>query len=200
MTSGIAAASITERPAIPPSWPDDQIVTIVSGLPRSGTSMMMQMLQAGGMPCLVDGAREADENNPRGYFEFDAVKRLHNDTSLLGEAVGKAVKIVAPLLPRLPADLEAPLRIIFMERDIDEVLASQAAMLTRLGKPPSSASQDALKASYAIPTLVVSHREAIDNPHEVAKRLNQFCGGSLNESAIVAAVDSALHRTKIERE
>lgn len=211
---GIAPASITERPDIPPSWPGDQIVTIVSGLPRSGTSMMMQMLQGGGMPCLVDGAREPDENNPRGYFEFDAVKRLHGDTSLLGEAAGKAVKIVAPLLPRLPAEMEAPLRIVFMERDIDEVLASQSAMLARLGKDPAGASPDALKTSYAkllgqvnaelenrqIPTLVVSHREAIANPHEIAKRLNRFCGGTLDEAGMIAAVDFALHRTKIARE
>lgn len=211
---GIAPVSISERPDIPPSWTEDQIMTIVSGLPRSGTSMMMQMLQAGGMPCLVDGAREPDENNPRGYYEFDAVKRLHSDSSLLGQATGKAVKIVAPLLPRLPAKLETPFRIVFMERDLDEVLASQAAMLARLGKEPGSASPDAMKTSYAkllsqvnaelgtrqIPTLVISHRETIANPHEVAERLNRFCGGTLHEPAMVAAVDSALHRTKITRE
>jgi hypothetical protein len=174
----------------------------------------MQMLQAGGMPCLVDGAREADENNPRGYYELDAVKRLHSDASLLGEAVGKAVKIVAPLLPRLPAGTGIPFRIVFMERDIGEVLASQAAMLARLGKEPSSASADAMKSSYAkllgqvnaelgtrrIPTLVIPHREAIANPREVAERLNRFCGGTLDEAAMVAAVDSTLHRTKISQE
>src|SRR4051812_38256410 len=108
-------------------------VTVVSGLPRSGTSMMMQMLAAGGMPALTDGARGPDADNPRGYLEFEPAKRTAAaDGRWVGDAVGKAVKLVHLLLPDLPGGYEY--RVVFMGRDVREVLASQAEMLRRRGR------------------------------------------------------------------
>ena len=108
-------------------------VIIVSGLPRSGTSMMMKMLEAGGMAPMTDNLRAADEDNPRGYYEFERVKRLESDQDWLEQARGKAVKVVSALLRHLPQDY--PYKVVFMRRDIREVLASQQQMLLRRGKP-----------------------------------------------------------------
>src|SRR3569833_79554 len=107
-------------------------ITVVSGLPRSGTSMMMQMLAAGGMPMLTDGVRGPDPDNPRGYFAFGPVKRTPQDARWLAGAPGKAVKVVHSLLPALPGGYEY--RVLFMLRDMHEVLASQDTMLRRLGR------------------------------------------------------------------
>ncbi|OYV85360.1 MAG: sulfotransferase family protein, partial [Planctomycetia bacterium 21-64-5] len=111
----------------------DTEITIVSGLPRSGTSLMMQMLDNGGIQVVTDGSRTADVDNPKGYYEFEKVKAIQRDTSWLAEARGKAVKMVSQLLYHLPGDERY--RIIFMERDFDEMLASQEKMLARLGRP-----------------------------------------------------------------
>ena len=108
-------------------------VTIVSGLPRSGTSLLMQMLAAGGMQVITDGQRAADQHNPRGYFELEAVKHTRTDHSWLTRAEGKAVKVVHLLLPHLPSDREY--RVIFMQRDLSEIIASQRAMLQQQGRP-----------------------------------------------------------------
>jgi len=117
---------------------DRDTILIVSGLPRSGTSMMMKMLEAGGMAVLTDNIRTADQDNPRGYYEFERVKQIEHDTAWLPEAQGKAVKMIAGLLKHLPADYVY--KIIFMQRDMDEVLASQRQMLVRRGKPTDCAS------------------------------------------------------------
>ena len=114
----------------------DNFVTIVSGLPRSGTSLVMQMLAAGGMPVITDGERAADEHNPRGYFELEAVKHTRTDHSWLALASGKAVKVIHLLLPHLPLDREY--RVIFMQRDLVEVIASQRAMLQQQGRPAAN--------------------------------------------------------------
>ena len=110
----------------------DHFITIVSGLPRSGTSLMMQMLEAGGMELLTDGRRVPDEHNPRGYFEHEGVKHSRNDLSWLDHAAGKAVKVIHLLLLHLPAGRDY--RVVFMERDIQEVIASQRAMLKQQGR------------------------------------------------------------------
>jgi len=195
--------------------PADEIVTIVSGLPRSGTSMMMQMLEAGGLPILTDGERAADESNPRGYYEFERAKGLMQDRTWLREARGKAVKIVAQLLPLLPgADREGrpfAYRVVFMERDLREIIASQARMLMRQGKQaPGDQSSDLSQVFYqqlsivrtwlndrAIPALAVSYHGAVREPKGVAKEVNGFLGGTLNEDAMAAAVASDLHRERV---
>ena len=130
---------------------------VVTGLPRSGTSMLMQMLAAGGVGVLSDGLRAADEDNPRGYLEFEPVKNLLKDSKWLFEARGKAVKIVAPLLAALPPGL--PCRVILCERDLDEVLDSQERMLARRNQPLAATPERRrmLKDEYA---RTLSRRES----------------------------------------
>ena len=94
--------------------------------------MLMQMLVAGGLTPLTDGLRQADEDNPRGYFEFEPVKQMASDTSWIDQARGKVVKIVAPMIPNLPDGV--PCRVILIERDLDEILASQRQMISRRGR------------------------------------------------------------------
>ena len=115
---------------------DVSSITVVSGLPRSGTSLLMQMLRAGGVPILSDQVRAEDANNPRGYLEFEPVKRLARDASWIPQARGKAVKVIAQLIGKLPPDERY--HIIMMRRDVDEVITSQMQMLERLGTPSTS--------------------------------------------------------------
>lgn len=106
-------------------------IIVVSGLPRSGTSLMMNMLAAGGLPALTDSLRGADDDNPNGYFEFEPVKKLAADgqSEWLSRADRKVVKIISALLEYLPNSYHY--KIIFMERDLKEILASQRKMLSR---------------------------------------------------------------------
>ena len=115
-----------------------KVITVVSGLPRSGTSMMMKMLDAGGMEILSDEVRKADEDNPKGYYEFEKVKELEKDASWMGQAAGKAVKIISALLMHLPE--EYSYRIIFMRRKMEEILKSQEQMLIRRDEPTDDVS------------------------------------------------------------
>jgi tetratricopeptide (TPR) repeat protein len=204
----VASLSVTQP--LPP--PDAQTIVVVSGLPRSGTSMMMQMLAAGGLPVLSDGERAADENNPRGYLELEAVKRLgrDSDVSWLEQAGGRAVKIVAPLLPHLPSNHRY--RIVFMERPLREVLASQKAMLQNLGKPGGQSSERQLGMSYLrqveqlrtiiaanaeqIQVLAVDYHGALSDPAGTAQRVNAFLGGTFDEIAMQRAIDPNLRRQK----
>ncbi|HMO87189.1 MAG TPA: hypothetical protein PKC18_19950, partial [Lacipirellulaceae bacterium] len=150
--------------------PDRDFVTIVTGLPRSGTSMMMQMLIAGGLPALTDQQRQPDEDNPRGYFELDDAKRLgQGHVAWLPSAAGRCVKIVVPLIAHVP---QGNYRVIVMERDLDEILQSQHAMLARSGKrgarlPPEQLKAilakhlreaDALLTQWGCPTVRVAYR------------------------------------------
>src|SRR5258708_19854994 len=105
------------------------MITIVSGLPRSGPSLMMQMLDAGGLPVLSDGERKADTDNPKGYLEWERIKQLPKDPSLIAEAEGKVVKVISQLILSLPAGHEY--RVVFMQRPLPEVLKSQQKMLLR---------------------------------------------------------------------
>jgi hypothetical protein len=182
-------------------------VTVVSGLPRSGTSLMMQMLAAGGMPVLTDGIRAADEDNPRGYLEFEAVKRTKEDAAWVAEARGRAVKMVYLLLQDLPAGYDY--RVVLMRRDVREVLASQRAMLSRLGQPGANVSEERMAAIFEremrsvrewlaaqinFEVLEPDYRECVRSPYEVAKNVNRFLGGCLDEARMAAAVDVSLYR------
>ena len=184
-------------------------VTIVSGLPRSGTSMMMQMLAAGGIPPLTDGSRGPDSDNPRGYFELEAVKRTTSDGRWLSDAAGKAVKVVHLLLPSLPA--EGHYRVIFMNRDLSEVLASQDVMLRRLQRRGSDLSPEQLARTFAnqlrrvrewvagqahFQMLDVEYQAVINDPVGQAARVNTFLGGHLDEPRMAAAVEPALYRQR----
>src|SRR3989442_525361 len=123
-------------------------ITIVTGLPRSGTSVMMQMLGAGGLAPLTDGLRQPDEDNPRGYFEFEPVKQIKRDTAWLELAVGKVVKMVHLLLPELPLDRDHRYRVIMMRRDLGEVLESQKKMLMRKGRAGADLDSEKLRSVF----------------------------------------------------
>jgi hypothetical protein len=183
-------------------------IVVVSGLPRSGTSLMMQMLDRGGLPVVTDRAREADVDNPRGYYEFEAVKRVKQDASWIPELRGKAVKAVSQLLYDFPAS--ESYRIVFMERDLDEMLLSQEKMLVRLGRPAAPAEPmkqayllhlerlyDWLRRQPHLRTLFVRYGDLVARPAKQATRVNEFLDRALDVEAMIAAVDPALYRNRI---
>jgi hypothetical protein len=185
-------------------------ITVVSGLPRSGTSLMMQMLAAGGLPPLTDNLRDADESNPRGYFEFDPVKRLRSDRSWLDQARGHAVKIIHVLVRELPADGQFHYRLLLMKRPMEEILASQRAMLERQGKASADDAMLAkifrsqleqleqwLAAQPAFSFLPVDYHRVLEEPLKVAGEVNAFLQANLNLEAMAAAVDPALYRQRL---
>jgi hypothetical protein len=184
-------------------------LTIVTGVPRSGTSLVMQMLAAGGHPIASDGARGADADNPRGYFELEAARRLARDASWLPGIAGRALKLVHTLLPSLPPGFEY--KVLFVRRRLDEVLASQRAMLARRGAPPEDAvdarllpaleeqlarSERWLEAREHLAWLRIEHAELIAAPGPLAARICAFLGGGLDAAAMAACVDPALHRQR----
>jgi hypothetical protein len=187
----------------------ERSITIVSGLPRSGTSLMMQMLAAGGIPVLADGLRQADEDNPRGYYEFERVKQVESDAAWLDEAEGKAVKMVYRLLYDLPPD--RPYRVIFMTRDLEEVIASQQVMLERHGKADGQVDDARLAGIYrkqlqgvtawlrerpAFSVLAVDYHQVLDDPAGVVEELNRFLGGRLDTEAMLRVPDRSLYRQR----
>jgi hypothetical protein len=188
------------------------VITIVSGLPRSGTSLMMQMLDAGGLPITTDGRRAPDEHNPHGYLEDERVKRLPSESSWVATARGSALKVVAPLLPFLPGELSY--RVIWMERALDEVLASQRRMLERSGDPAAETDEASLRSAFesqrarvrdelrrrGTPLLEIQHRDAIARPAETARRVAGFLGLELDIAAAAAVVDPSLHRQRSDAE
>jgi hypothetical protein len=169
--------------------------------------MMMQMLAAGGMPLLTDGVRAPDWDNPRGYFEFEPAKRTKDDSSWVTTATGKAVKMVTVLLRDLPPDFDY--RVILMQRDPGEVLASQKAMLHRLGRTGPTVSDERLKELFQkelrrisqwisgqpnFRVLTVTYRDCIGDPATVAKAVNAFLDGKYDILTMARAVDSTLYR------
>ena len=169
--------------------------------------MMMRMLMAGGLQSVVDEQRPSDADNPRGYFEDVRAKDLERDASWLEEARGKAVKVISALLRHLPSGHRY--RIVFMRRAMAEVVASQAAMLARTGKPVDPTSDARMQvlferhvASVAaelerrtdVTVLFVDYEAAVADPAAAAARVNVFLGGMLDERAMAAAVEPLLRR------
>jgi hypothetical protein len=186
-------------------------VVVVSGLPRSGTSMGMKMLEAGGVTVLTDGIRTADVSNPKGYYELEAVKGLdkNGDTAWLREARGKAVKIISFLLTWLPEDNNYD--VVFMQRDLDEVIASQNTMLVQRGEQTGSGSDDGLRQAYrqhlekvmrfvsnrnCFNLLMVNYGDVLTRPEIEARRINDFLGGRLDVARMTAVADSTLYRNR----
>ncbi len=186
-------------------------IVVVSGLPRSGTSMMMSMLEAGGVPILSDGEREADIDNPKGYYELERIKHLEQETdkSYLREGRGKALKAISFLIKDLPD--ENDYRVIFMRRDLDEVLKSQEKMIARLEQGDTTAADEAMKEAYRndivrtrlycknhanFELIEVPYKRAVEDPAEVARTVNAFLGGRLDEAAMRGAVDASLYRNR----
>jgi hypothetical protein len=188
---------------------DRDTITIVSGLPRSGTSMMMKMLEAGGIPVLTDRIRTADEDNPEGYYEFERVKQIEEDKAWLPEAKGKVVKMIAALLKHLPP--EYGYHVIFMRRNIEEVLASQREMLVRRGEPTDAISDERMAGLFSkhvaqveawlakqpnFEILYVGYGEVLAEPLEEAKRISHFLNYALDVEKMAEVVDPGLYRQR----
>ena len=186
-------------------------IIIVSGLPRSGTSMTMQMLAAAGVSVVTDGVRKAGEDNPKGYYEDERVKDLHKDDedrAWLRNARGKAIKIISFLLTYLPETNNY--KVIFMRRDLSEVLASQQKMLDRRGVENDTDDEKMLelwkdhlwKVNYAIThadpfeLLNVPYRDVVAKPIEQARRIKEFLGLSVDPEQMAGAVDEKLYRNR----
>jgi hypothetical protein len=184
------------------------VITIVSGLPRSGTSLMMQMLGAGGIRLLTDSERKPDIDNPRGYCEWELIKSLPKQPGLIDQAEGKAVKIITQLLLSVPRGRDY--KLIFMERPLPEVLASQDEMLKRRGESASvdhalltSAFRDHMKGVVAwleerddIPVCRMGYRRVLSDPAKCAGEVQEFLGMTLNVVAMAGQVDPALYRNR----
>lgn len=180
-------------------------ITIVSGLPRSGTSMMMQMLKAGGMDILTDNIRENDENNPKGYLEYESVKSLGKDNTWLINAEGKVVKIISHLLQYLPDTFTY--KIIFMQRDLVEILQSQQKMLKKdaatfpMGlaetfKKQLIKTESWLNGQPNMEVLYVNYKDIIEQPEEQSENINSFLGQDLDIKNMAQAIDRKLYRNK----
>ena len=189
---------------------DDQFITIVSGLPRSGTSMMMKMVDAGGIPPLTDELRAADEDNPKGYYEFERVKQMDKgDTAWVPEARGKAVKVISALLKYLPTTEEY--RVIFIRRNIDEILASQRKMLIRRGEDPDKMDDAQMAMLFErhvagveqwlakqanIEVLYIHYSDVMSDPMTAANTLSRFLGRDMDVRAMAEVADPNLYRNR----
>lgn len=188
---------------------DRDVITIVSGLPRSGTSMMMKMLEAGGLEPIVDHIRTPDEDNPKGYYEFERVKQLATDKAWLDDAKGKYVKVISMLLRHLPDTHRY--KVIFMQRDMGEILASQKKMLVRRGEDPNKVPDDKMAQMFeghlektyewlgqqpTMDVLYVNYNEMVASPGEGISKVDDFLGGGLDTAAMSTVVDKDLYRNR----
>ena len=184
-------------------------IVIVSGLPRSGTSMMMKMLAEGGLPGLTDQIRTADEDNPNGYYEFEPVKQLpEGGYAWLAQADGKAVKIISALLEHLPAQYHY--KVIFMERNIEEILTSQQKMLARRNEP-SGAEDESMRAQFEqhlaavkywlarqpnITVRYVEYNALIADPGARCEEIVSFLGLPLDAAKMRSVPNARLYRNR----
>lgn len=184
-------------------------ITIVSGLPRSGTSMMMRMLKAGGMDVVTDNIRQGDEDNPHGYYEYEKVKSIQDNASWLADMQGKAFKMVSMLLFHLPPDMDY--RLIFMKRNLKEVIASQSRMLSREGKDTDLKNADEMEILYTkhlreaeewverqpnIKVLYLNYLDVLEKTLETANLICDFLGSGLSINDMCSAVDKTLYRNR----
>ena len=179
-------------------------ITIVTGLPRSGTSLMMQILDRTSLPILTDGIRKKDTNNPEGYYELEAVKGIIKDNSFLNEAQGKVVKIIAPL--PLFLDKNLTYRILFMRRDITEILRSQEKMIgknqTSEYEKFASIYEQHLKKTYAfldensIPFIDIWYDKLVSNPDNEIKKIIDFLNITADLKELSNVIKPELYRTK----
>ena len=185
-------------------------VIVVSGLPRSGTSMMMKMLDAAALPIMTDNERAADEDNPKGYFEYARVKDLKDeaDKSWVREARGQVLKVISHLLETLPD--ENFYRVILVRRDFDEIIASQNKMLERRGEE-NQVADSTVKEAYIrhlvdirymvrrrpnFEMIEVQFMQAMEAPRIFATDVNKFLGGNLDVESMMAVVDLELYRNR----
>ena len=178
-------------------------ITVVSGLPRSGTSMMMQILHAGGLEPVTDNVRLADASNSKGYYEHEAVKALSKGNyECLRNAQGRAIKIISSLLKHLPCDHHY--KVIFMQRDIDDVIESQDRMLLSLNKPLNSQDNKKIKKLYAqhlnnitswlsqqdnIDVLYVNYTEVLNKPVNHIDLITEFTHIKADSKPMIDCID-----------
>jgi len=185
------------------------LITIVSGLPRSGTSMMMKILEAGGMSIFTDNLRTADEDNPKGYYELEQVKALKDgDDAWIKDAPGKVVKVISSLLEYLPSNYKY--KIIFMRREIAEILASQKQMLIRRGESSDGDDQKMaemfqehlkrvrvwLANQPNMEVLYVDYNALMADPAPEIESVAEFLGLGAHLDAMLAVPDKKLYRQK----
>ncbi len=190
---------------------EKDVITIVSGLPRSGTSMMMKMLDEGGMEPLTDNVRTADKDNPKGYYEFERVKDLPEDTEWLEDAEGKAVKVLAEQIKHLPDGYDY--KVIFMERNLEEIIESQRKMLIRQGKDPDKVSREELRDMFTkyrkilkneisnhpnMEVIYVSYNDIMSHPEVSVDSIIAFHNGELDKEKMVNVIDEDLYRNRVE--
>ncbi|MEO8429011.1 MAG: sulfotransferase domain-containing protein [Verrucomicrobiota bacterium] len=186
-------------------------VVLVSGLPRSGTSMLMQMLEKGGMPIVTDKIRTADEDNPKGYHEFERIKELDktSDKSWLKNYRGQVIKTISFLLQDLPLDLNY--QVLFMRRNLEEVLRSQNKMLGRNGATGAVVPDEKMRQNYEFhlkkiyyrldhtpnfQVLYLDYPAVVADPLREARRISAFLGRSLDVEAVASAVEAGLYRNR----
>jgi len=189
----------------------EETIVIVSGLPRSGTSMMMKMLEKGGLEVLTDKVREPDEDNPKGYYEYERVKELPEETGWLEDAKGKVVKVLGELIKHVPEGYDY--KVIFMEREIDEVVESQEKMLKRKGMDTGERSKEEMKRTLTeysrilkrrmnshpdMDVLYVSYNDIVSFPKPVIESISVFLGGSLDTDKMMSVIDECLYRNRAE--
>ena len=172
------------------------MITIVSGLPRSGTSMMMKMLEAGGMPCLFDVDNPSTELNPGGAYAYAPTKTLGNDATWLRDAEGKAVKIVSYFLQCLPSNYQY--RVLFMERDIDETFASHKNYGMPFSKDTlifeSSIKKQWLSRQDNIEVLLVDYNKLIESKNH--QEIANFLGVKLDTAKMASVPDKRFYRNR----
>ncbi len=187
----------------------EDTVTVVSGLPRSGTSLMMAMLDEGGIPPIQDGVRTADEDNPKGYYEFERVKKIAEDKAWLPDCKGKAVKMISRLLVELPPGFNY--KVLWMRRNIDEIITSQKKMLVRRDTYDPSVNDDDVRRMLLrhvektlswvnehdyIDMIFVHYNQLLKDPTQTVAAVNEHLGGELDTGAMTSAIDPSLYRNR----
>ncbi|GAB4579452.1 MAG: hypothetical protein Fur0022_21900 [Anaerolineales bacterium] len=188
----------------------DRTIYIVSGLPRSGTSMMMKMLEAGGLLPVTDNERTADEDNPKGYYEFERVKKMQEgDIEWIKDAPGKVVKVISYLIKHLPEGYDY--KVIFMRRAMPEILASQKKMLINRGEPTDKVTDEELTVLYEkhleqiftwinehknFSCLQVDYNRLLKDPAPVLAQIHAFLGDRVKIDKMAEVVDVNLYRQR----
>jgi hypothetical protein len=188
----------------------NQPIIIVSGLPRSGTSMMMRMLADGGVPVITDELRRPDSDNPNGYFELETVRQMSDgNVDWLASARGKAVKVISALLEHLPSNYSY--KIIFLERDIREILASQHKMLANRNEAMTATDAEVevqirnhlsvmrpwLVRQPNMEVLYINYNSLMTQPEPLCEQITEFLGLPLNQTRMLAVPDGHLYRNRM---
>ena len=187
-------------------------IIVVSGLPRSGTSMMMKILAEGGLSIVTDELRSADADNPNGYFELETVKQMSaGNVAWVSHAGGKVVKVISALLEYLPSNYSY--QVIFMEREIKEILASQHKMLERRNET-SRVDDAAIETQFRnhlsvvkpwlarqphMEVLYISYNALMVDSEPSCRRVIEFIHSPLNLERMLTVPSRELYRNRAER-